>query len=51
MKTGFNYSMSGLNVLPAKFGPNAQRALQANNDVLGQEVLIHGEPSFAHVAR
>lgn len=39
------------NMMPWKFGPNAERALEANTDVLGQEVLAQGEPSFARVAR
>jgi hypothetical protein len=37
-------------VMPGQFGPDAARALKANTDVLGQEVLAAGEPSFSRVA-
>lgn len=39
-----------VNVMPAHFGPDAQRALQSNSDVLGQDVLSKGGPSFRSVA-
>ncbi|MGH9470563.1 MAG: hypothetical protein ACRD1N_09495, partial [Terriglobia bacterium] len=39
------------NMMPWKFGPDAERALASNTDVLGQEVLAQGEPSVDRVAR
>ncbi len=38
------------NMEPWKFGPDAERAMVSNTDVLGQEVLTEGEPSFNRVA-
>lgn len=36
-------------IMPAQFGPDAERALKSNTDVLGEEVLASGEPSFSRV--
>jgi hypothetical protein len=37
-------------MMPGEFGPDAERALRSNTDVLGEEVLASGEPSFNRVA-
>lgn len=37
--------------MPWNFGPDAERALNSNTDVLGKEILAQGEPSFEQVAR
>ena len=42
-------AVAQINVMPEDFSPNAQRALGSNADLLGQEVLTQGEPSFDHV--
>jgi hypothetical protein len=36
-------------MMPGEFDPDAARALQSNTDVLGEEVLASGEPSFSRV--
>lgn len=36
-------------MMPGEFGPDAARALKSNTDVLGEEVLAAGEPSFSRV--
>jgi hypothetical protein len=36
-------------MMPRQFGPDAERALKSNTDVLGEEVLASGEPSFSRV--
>jgi hypothetical protein len=36
---------------PVRVSPEGRRALNAQQDVLGQEVLLQGEPSFERVAR
>jgi len=36
-------------MMPGDFSPDAERALRANTDVLGEEVLASGEPSFSRV--
>ena len=38
-------------MIPWEFDPNAARALRSGTDVLGQEVLASGEPSFDRVSR
>jgi hypothetical protein len=36
-------------MMPGEFGPDAGRAMKANTDVLGEEVLASGEPSFSRI--
>ena len=40
-----------LKMMPWEFNPAAERALKANTDILGEEVLASGEPSFEGVAQ
>ena len=40
-----------LRMMPWEFDPGAERALKANTDLLGEEVLASGEPSFDGVAQ
>ena len=38
-----------MRLAPMHVSPNGRRALNSQTDVLGQEVLLHGEPSLENV--